>query len=258
MYERKRYGDRSTYLRLSPHCFDSSVGHFRCTLPAHISELQRVKAVELVSVTIPNAFYNINGKNNYWVEDQTTTVYAKQGHWSADDIASTASGTEISGSGTANRLGSIDISFDRITGKIGLFKHSAGSVDLTGPLLEVLGFTNITVTVTHSAVVFADVLPSLDEPNEVYIRCPQLSESFITVDSNGVGQSTDVFAVVPMAEIFGEITQYEPRYHIQEYCGGYKSLSVLDFQLVDCHGNPLDFKGQSWHMTLRVFYTFNY
>ena len=349
MYERKRYGDRCSYVRISPRCFDRSVSQFVAHLPGHISELQRVKAVELVSVTIPNSFYNISHANNLVTTNLGIYPSALSvGHYSTDDlkeqtlinigdyetadfldyqdeleeIAEEIHGDDMNLGDTVNvtkPFGSVTIKYDEtekqfyliasVFNLIGVVTKSQGtdaennpfiyyqsadevfqqtSITLSGALVEMLGFsteatvptsntTTVSVydssgalidpstldpatitTVTNRNSSFTTLLPELDYPNEIYIRCPQLASSFITINKDGIGQNSEVFAVVPMTVPFGELMQYEPRYHIQEYYGGYKQLTRLDISLVDCHGRALTYVGQSWHMTLRVYYTFNY
>ena len=248
---RSQYGDCSTYLRVSPDCWDETVGSFRCHLPSHLSELQRVKAVELVSVTIPHTIYNINRVNNHFYADgQSINSALPVGHYSLDSFQQE---TDIgSFNGTAIKV----VALKDATYKLKIIGPQG--VHLRGPLLEIFGIPIEGGTINTGGELYASFLPNFDYPSEVYIRCPQLTSSFLIVDGKGNGGPSEIFAVVPMNVAFGDHMQYEPRYHVQEYKGGYKALSVLDFQFLDCKGVPLPFLGQTWHMTLRIYYTFDY
>jgi len=183
------------------------------------------------------------------------------GHWTSSDfqsaigIATLDSGVQI-----------IVAEADRISKKFQAWTNDTSGSGLiytvSGPLMEMFGFPSAGAKLANDGATItttlASFLPNFDYPSEVYIRCPQLSSSFLVIDSEGNGGQSEIFAVVPMTVAFGEHMQYEPRYHVQQYYGGYKALSVLDFQFLDCKGQPLPFLGQSWHMTLRIYFTFDY
>lgn len=69
--------NNSTLLRLSPNCHDenpNSGNHFRVNLPGHLAQFRNVTGVQVVNVTMPNAFYNIDAHNCYF----SVQVYRRQ------------------------------------------------------------------------------------------------------------------------------------------------------------------------------------
>ena len=101
--------NNSTLLRLSPNCHDenpNSGNNFRVNLPGHLAQFRNVTGVQVVNVTMPNAFYNIDEHNCYFsvqvyrreysvsgtLENSHAVVttprhfYLRHGYYSVDDI----------------------------------------------------------------------------------------------------------------------------------------------------------------------------
>ena len=243
--------------------------NFAVNLPQNVPELRRVCGVQILNVTMPNLFYNIDFSNNLLtvnLRDGTFLYYTiPDGHYSLASLIKlftpVANGgvNLLDSTSTVNLSHHVALDQDEFSSKVVLtMLHGHG---LEGSLLHVLGFDAPIASQAQGGpyVSFqADRLPELDLPQLVYIHSPQLTDGFIDVTPHS-STMKDIFAVVPLSADFGDLQSWAPPTpYIKEFTKSHRCLNTIHISLRRPDGSLMPFYGRHWSMILRVFYSLDF
>lgn len=250
---------QSKLLRLSAHDRDvnkinQSNSDFTIDLGSNSPELKRVVAVQIISVSIRNLFYNItSGKNTFVFDDNVAaphTITITPGNY--DITAFMTAFLDAIDTELGYALGTSSYTFNDITSKITItFPESIDFVSdkEDNPLAYRLGygyetFSGTTIAATHIIM--------LSGPDLVCIHSPELSNG--TLDFGAVSDTIHVVAEVPIDQEFGFVCFYQPSNpNIIKYqnVNSFSSIRVL---LRDVEGGKLDIDQGDWNITLKCYY----
>ena len=258
---------RSTILHVASD--RTSPNNFTVTLPQNVAQLRRVCAVQILNVTMPNLFYNIDSSNNQLtvnLRDGTFLYYTiPDGHYSLERLILLFTTHANGGVNLPDKTATVNLSHhvlieqEEFSSKVLLtMLHGHG---LEGSLLQVLGFDAPLASQPQGgpyATVQADRLPELDLPQLVYIHSPQLTDGFIDVTPHS-STMRDIFAVVPLSADFGDLQSWAPPTpYIKEFTKSHRCLNTIHISLRRPDGSLMPFYGRHWSMILRIFYSLDF
>jgi hypothetical protein len=129
---------------------NGEASNFRLSIPPNAREFSNVVGIQMVSATIPNTFYNITEKNNffqykYGVLNTVGNVLVREGQWDSVDLL-----TEIAAQMTGQINGNVTWELDSTDYKVTVSSDGDSllfeTVDPTlVPLLIKLGFVKRTL-----------------------------------------------------------------------------------------------------------------
>jgi hypothetical protein len=100
-----------------------------------------------------------------------------------------------------------------------------------------------------SAEVTPDNVTNLSGADEIHLHCAQLrTDNFSSTDFGPLAPS-DVIAVIPIEAGFGAKQFYQPPNPITSFLNN-TNITSLEIELTDARGDPLNFNGVDWSLTL--------
>lgn len=262
---------QTALVRISAH--DRMYGtpsQFRVNVPSSASEFRAVRGVQVMSVHLPNTFFNVlEGANILqWYESSVApnnlrTCTVPPGYYTLIALF------ELIVSDTS-RVSTKRFNIDVVNGiqyKIGSYQDSNHAGDnalivVNSPLAQQLGFEDLTGTfevhaynssaTTHKKLV--PNIPNLFGEPTIYICCPELGDRFVDCQDNGL--ASQLLVSVPNTAEYGASNHYQANFSSPIwYRGNFRHVSGLTFTLQNAHGQLINNNGMDWTIVMKIYYT---
>lgn len=261
-YLEKKYS--TAFARVSSHDRNHGVSHqFTITNSINNSAATKeVRAIQVINVSMPNTFYNVSRSTNFfkyvdgngalWGFTITPGVYTRDQFYEA--IIAQNSIFQTIDVNPVTRKVTCTFTDINVTGVVSF--QTSPDVDVN-PIAYLLGFDQEDViTFNGTGTTIAPSLMHLNEPEVVYINCPELSISKVYDFKDNTRNAADVLVAVPMDKSFGEVVHYAPGDNLSSLMefNAPRFVTELHFSLTDKWGKLLHANGGDWSITFKLFY----
>jgi len=247
---------------------NTSNSDFEINVPNTTIALRNVHAVSVVSVQLPNMFYNVKDCKFTFTrvsDGQEFTINLDDGQYSVDEFFAEFGAKYNTALGGVtflyNPTTSANPYLDENTQKINL--HFGIQISFTASLenncCELMGFSfdNTAYTTAANGQLTSPYIVNLAGVSSVFVHSKTLSNGSHDMEINP--KNVHSIVAVPMDTYFGETTFWQnssSSSHIIKFNSS-RQISRIPLSLRNNRGKLLDINGADWSIVFKVYYTLN-